>query len=160
MLRKFNRNRKWAAALGAVFLLAAAGAYAYWTGGGSGTGSAATGTTAAITVTQTSVITGLYPGAAATPVAGKFNNTNSGPVYVNDVSATISSVTGPNITGPLPCTAADYQLNGFPVQVRTQVASGAAQGNWSGSASIQMLNSGSNQDGCKGATVNLAYTSD
>ena len=152
-------NRKAAIALGAVFLLAAAGAYAYWTGGGSGTGSAATGTSVGITVTQTTTPTGLYPGGPTAALAGKFNNTNAGPVYVNDVSASISSVTGPNITVPNPCTAADYQLNGFPVSVDAQVAAGTAQGNWSG-ASIQLLNAGTNQNGCKGATVNIAYTSD
>ena len=156
MFRKFNR--KAAIAIGAVLLLTAGGAYAYWTGGGSGTGSAATDTTVGITVTQTTTPTGLYPGGPTAALAGKFNNTNAGPVYVNDVNATISSVTGPNIDASNPCTADDYRLNGFPVSVDAQVPAGTAQGNWSG-ASIELLNAGTNQDGCKGATVNLAYTS-
>jgi predicted ribosomally synthesized peptide with SipW-like signal peptide len=156
MFRKLNI---WTvAALGAVLLLAATGAYAYWTQSGTGTGTAATGTTTGITVTQTATPSGLYPGGPTAALAGQFNNTNAGSVYVNQVSATISSVTGPNITVPNPCTAADYQLNGFPVTVAALVPSGTAQGSWSG-ASIQMLNAGTNQDGCKGATVNLAYTS-
>jgi ABC-type glycerol-3-phosphate transport system substrate-binding protein len=155
MFRKLNRKTL---AIGAVLLLAAAGAYAYWTSGGTGSGSAATGTTTGITVTQTTTPTGLVPGGPTKPLAGKFNNTNDGPVRVNQVNATISSVTGPNITGPNPCTAADYQLNGFPVTVGVDVPSGTAVGDWSG-ASIQMLNTASNQDGCKGATVNIAYTS-
>jgi hypothetical protein len=146
-------------ALGTVVLLAAAtGAYAYWTNSGSGSGTAATGTNVAITVTQTSTPSGLYPGGPTAALSGKFNNTNASAVYVNDVSATITSVTGPNITGPTPCTAADYQLNGFPVTVDAQVPSGTAQGAWTG-GSIQLLESGSNQDGCKSATVNLTYTS-
>ena len=151
-------SRKGVAVMGVLFLLSAAGAYAYWTGGGSGSGSAATGTTVGITVTQTSTPTGLYPGATAAPLAGKFNNTNAATVYVNEVNASISSVTGPNITVPNPCTAADYQLNGFPVQVDAEVPAGSAQGNWTG-PSVQLLNTASNQDGCKGATVNIAYTS-
>lgn len=155
MFRKINRKTL---AIGAVLLLAAAGAYAYWTGGGSGSGSAATGTTVGLTVTQTTTPTGLVPGGPTKALAGKFNNTNDGPVYVNEVNASISSVTGPNITVPNPCTAADYQLNGFPVQVDAEVDSGTAQGDWSG-ASIELLNTSSNQDGCKGATVNIAYTS-
>ena len=155
MFRKLNRKTL---AIGAVFLLAAAGAYAYWTGGGSGSGSAATGTTVGLTVVQTTTPTGLVPGGPTKALAGNFNNTNDGPVHVNQVNATISSVTGPNITVPNPCTAADYQLNGFPVTVNAQVPSGTAQGNWSG-ASIQLLNTATNQDGCKGATVNIAYTS-
>jgi hypothetical protein len=156
MFRKLNR--KTVAAFGAVFLLVAAGAYAYWTNGGSGSGSAATGSNVAITVTQTTTPSGLYPGGPTAPLAGAFNNTNASKVYVNEVNATISSVTGPNITVPNPCTAADYQLNGFPVQVDAEVNSGTAQGSWTG-ASIQLLNTATNQDGCKGATVNLAYTS-
>ena len=146
------------ATIGACTLMAAAAGYAYWTNGGSGTGSAATGTNVAITVTQTTTPSGLYPGGPTAALAGQFNNTNGGSVYVNQVSATIASVTGPNITVPNPCTAADYQLNGFPVTVAAQVPSGTGQGSWTG-ASIQLLNSATNQDGCKGATVNLAYTS-
>jgi hypothetical protein len=156
MFRKFNR--KTVVVIGSLFLLVVGGAYAYWTSGGSGSGSAATGTTVGITITQTSTPTGLYPGGSPAALAGAFNNTNSGPVYVNDISATISSVTGPNITVPNPCTAADYRLNGFPVSVDAQVAAGTAQGSWSG-ASVELLNSGTNQDGCKNATVNVSYTS-
>jgi hypothetical protein len=157
MFRKLNR-KSLAASIGVLFLLAGVGAYAYWTNGGSGSGSAATGSNVAITVTQTTTPSGLYPGGPAAALSGKFNNSNAGTVYVHEVDATIASVTGPNITVQTPCTADDYQLNGFPVTVDAEVASGTAQGSWTG-ASIQLLNSASNQDGCKGATVNLAYTS-
>jgi hypothetical protein len=156
MSRKFKR---WSiAAVGAFTLLAAAGGYAYWTNSGSGTGTAATGTNVGITVTQTTTPSGLYPGGPTAALSGQFNNTNASKVYVHQVSATIASVTGPNITVPNPCTAADYQLNGFPVTVDAEVASGTGQGSWTG-ASVQLLDSVTNQDGCKGATVNLAYTS-
>jgi hypothetical protein len=154
-------SRKAAASAGvAVVLIAAAGAYAYWTNGGSGTGSAATGTNVAIVVTQTTTPTALYPGGPTAALAGAFNNTNASPVRVHQVSATISSVTrtAGAIAGSLPCAVADYQINGFPVTVDAQVPAGSAQGSWTG-ASIQLLDSGVNQDGCKGATVNLAYTS-
>jgi ABC-type glycerol-3-phosphate transport system substrate-binding protein len=145
------------AALAAVSLVAAVGAYAYWTNGGSGSGTAATGTNVAITVTQTSTPSGLYPGGPTAALSGKFNNTNGGPVYVHQIVAAIASVTGPNIDGGHPCAAGDYQLNGSPVTVDAEIPSGTAVGAWSG-ASIQLLNSATNQDGCKGATVNLTYT--
>jgi hypothetical protein len=154
-------SRKAAASAGvAVVLIAATGAYAYWTNGGSGTGSAATGTNVAIVVTQTTTPTALYPGGPTAALAGAFNNTNASPVRVHQVSATISSVTrtAGAIAGSLPCAVADYQINGFPVTVDAQIPAGSAQGSWTG-ASIQLLDSGVNQDGCKGATVNLAYTS-
>lgn len=133
-------------------------AYAYWTNGGSGSGTASTGSTAAITVTQTTTPTGLYPGGSAASLAGKFNNTNDSAVYVNQISASIASVTGPNIDASNPCDANDYQLTGFPVTVQAEIPSGSAQGSWSGGG-IRLLNRASNQNGCKGATVNLTYTS-
>jgi hypothetical protein len=139
-------------------VLVAVGAYAYWTNGGSGSGSAATGTNAAITVTQTTVPAGLYPGGAASSLAGKFNNTNDGPVHVNEVSATIGAITGPNITVGTPCTADDYALDGFPVTVNADIAAGTAVGAWTG-GTIAMVETGVNQDGCKGATVTISYTS-
>ena len=155
-----HKLKRWLiASAGAVALLGVvAGAYAYWTNSGTGAGTAATGTNVGITVTQTTTPSGLYPGGPTAALSGKFNNTNAGAVYVNQVSASIASVTGPNITVPNPCTAADYQLNGFPVTVAAEIASGTAQGSWTG-ASIQLLDAVTNQDGCKGATVNLTYTS-
>ena len=156
MSRKFKH---WLiASVGVVTLIAAAGGFAYWTNTGSGTGSAASGTNVGITVTQTTTPTGLYPGGPTAALSGQFNNTNASKVYVHEVSATIASVTGPNITVPTPCTAADYQLNGFPVTVDAEVASGTGQGSWTG-ASLQLLDSATNQNGCKGATVNLTYAS-
>jgi hypothetical protein len=159
MLRAFKLKAVVALAATGVVLIAAFAAYAYWTNSGSGGGSAATGTNAAITVTQTTAPTGLYPGGPTAALAGKFNNTNDSKVYVHQVLATIASVTGPNIVAvTAPCTAGDYQLNGFPVTVDAEIPAGTAQGSWTG-ASIQMLNPLTNQDGCKGATVNLTYSS-
>ena len=153
MFRKLNR--KTVSVIGAVFLLAAVGAYAYWTGGGTGSGSAATGTSVAITVTQTSTPSGLYPGGPNAALSGTFTVPSASTVHVNEINATIASVTGPNIDGSNPCDENDYRLNGFPVVVNAAVTDGDP---WSG-ASIQLLNSGTNQDGCKGATVGLTYTS-
>jgi hypothetical protein len=142
-----------------VVLAGAAAAYAYWTNSGSGTGSAQTGTNAAITVNQTSTVSGLFPGGPAQGLSGNFDNSNSGPVFVTSVNAAISSVTGPNITAGTPCDASDYQLAGFPVAIGREIPSGSGVDSWSG-GSVQMVNKPTvNQDGCKGATVNIAYTS-
>ena len=56
------------------------------------------------------------------------------------------------------CTIADYALSGFPVAVGNEIASGTGVGTWSG-GSVRLLNSSTNQDSCKGATINIAYTS-
>lgn len=156
MSSKFRRIT--AVTLGSVSLVAAVGAYAFWTNGGAGSGSATTGTNAAITVTQTSTPSGMYPGGPAQALSGKFDNTNSGSVYVHQVIATIASVTAPSSDGTHPCDEDDYLLGGSAASVDAQVSSGTAVGSWSG-PTIRLLDSLSNQDGCKEATVNLTYAS-
>jgi hypothetical protein len=154
MFRKFNR--KAVATAGAIFVIAAGGAYAYWTQGGSGTGSAANGTTVGITVNQTSVITGMYPGGPAQALSGTFTNTNSGPVFVATVTAALTSVTGS--TGTPACTIADFQLNNPVVTKNAEIPSGTGVGAWTG-PTVQLKNLATNQDACKSASVNLSYTS-
>ena len=151
-------SRKWKVAITTVALLACASvAFAYWTSIGSGTGDAATGSSGAITVVQTSSVAGLFPGGPAQTLSGNFNNPNAGQVFVGSITATISGVTGPNIDASNPCTAADYQLGGFPVTVNAQIPTGTGVGSWTG-GTLSMVNSATNQNGCKGATVAIAYT--
>ena len=144
----------------AVILAASTGAIAHWTVHGSGGGAAASGVSTSVTITQTTTPNGLFPGGPPADLAGAFDNANDGPVVVDSVSATVSSITRTvaAINAALPCLAADYQLSGFPATVATPIPSGTNVGSWSG-GSIQLLDSGANQDGCKGATVNLAYSS-
>jgi hypothetical protein len=144
--------------IAAVTVLAGGGAaFAYWTAGGSGTGTAATSAgTTPVTAVQTSTVTAMQPGDTAQTLTGKFNNTNTNPVYVSTVTASISSITkAGGAVGA--CTASDYTLANPVMTVNAEVASGTAQGAWTG-ATIKFANNASvNQDGCKGATVNLAY---
>jgi hypothetical protein len=143
-----------------VGLSLSTGALAHWTTGGSGGSTAASAISTSVTVTQTSTPSGLHPGGPAADLAGAFDNANDASVVVNSVSATISSITRTPaaINAALPCLVTDYQLNDVPVTVGAPVPSGTGVGSWTG-ASIQLLDSGLNQDGCKGATVNLAYAS-
>jgi hypothetical protein len=153
MFRRLARPRIGAIAAICV-LVCAAGAYAYWTQGGTGSGSAVTGTNEAVTVNQTSVVTGLYPGGPAQPISGDFTNGNDSPVRVTSVTVTFGSIEG----SPAGCSSADYQINNATATVNAQIPSGDPVGAWSG-PSIQMLNSGSNQNGCKNATINLSFSS-
>jgi hypothetical protein len=154
-LRNFLKKKAVAVAIvGFVVVGGSIAAFAYWTTGGSGTGSAATGTTANITAVQTSTITGLRPGGSAQTLSGNFTNTTNsgGTVYVTSVTASISSVTG----GDGACDATDYTLANAVMTVGADIPAGTAQGAWTG-ATIQFNNKITNQDGCKNATVNLAY---
>jgi hypothetical protein len=155
-MRTFTRKTV-AVATGTVVLLAGAGvAYAYWTAGGSGTGTAATGTNVAIAAVQTTTVTDLKPGGAAQNISGNFTNTNTSPVYVATVTASIASVTkaGGAVAGA--CDATDYTLANPAMTVNAEVPNGTGQGAWTG-ATIAFNNKVANQDACKGATVNLAY---
>ncbi len=138
----------------AITLLLAAGAYAYWTAGGSGTGTAPTSAgTEALVVNQVTVINDMYPGDTAQTISGNFDNGNDGPIRVATVTASIASVTG----GTGACDASDYTLANAAMTVAAEVPVGPGVGAWTG-ATIKFNNKATNQDGCKGATVNLAYT--
>jgi hypothetical protein len=150
--KKTKRGLKVAAIAGGLVLVGGV-AFAYWTQGGTGTGTASTGSTADITVNQTSVVTDLAPGLSAQPLSGNFDNPNNGPVYVTSVKVTIASV---DSTGP--CDPSDYTLTGATMAVGHEVAHGNGVDGWSG-ATIQFNDKAAvNQDGCKNATVHLAYT--
>jgi len=145
--------------IAAVTVLAGGGAaFAYWTAGGSGTGAGTTSaSTANVTVVQTSTVSAMQPGDTAQTLSGTFNNPNSGPAYVATVTAAISSVEkAVGATGT--CDATDYTLATPGMTVNAEIAPGTAKGSWTG-ATVKFNNkAGVNQNACKGATVNFAYT--
>lgn len=156
--KKTRRTRRIAVVSIAALAVAVGGgvAYAYWTAGGSGNGTAATGDTQPLKVNQTSVVTGLYPGGPTQDLEGDFDNPNPGPIRVNGVTLSIASVTKAVGAPAGVCDATDYTIT-QPDPVSAEVPSGNGQGAWTG-ATIQFNNKpAANQDGCKGATVNLHY---
>lgn len=155
---RINLKSKKVLALGVAGTVLTSGiAYAYWSAGGAGTGTAPTNAgTVALTVNQ-AALTEMYPGDSAQTISGTFGNTNDGPVYVTSVTASIASVTEANADATTSCTAADYTLLLPIMTVNQSVVVGDPVGTWSG-ATIQFNNTGANQDACKGATVNLAYS--
>ena len=144
--------------LGVVISLVAAGAaFAYWTAGGSGTGTGSTaGAQSALTANQTTTLTAMYPGDSAQTISGNFNNPNSGPIYVSTVTVSIASVTQAAGAPAGTCDDTDYTLGSTTMAVGAEVPAGNAKGAFTG-ATIKFNNKATNQDACKGATVNLAY---
>lgn len=152
-------TKKTSITAGLVLALVAGGgaAFAYWTTTGTGSGTAAAGTNVAITVVQTSTPSNVNPGAAAQVLSGNFNNTNTGPVYVTSVTASIASVTkASDAPAAGTCTAADYVLTGATMAVGRQIPAGTAQGTWTG-ATIAFNNTAASQDACKNATITFSY---
>ncbi len=156
-MRTHSTKKKTAVVTLALLFAGGGAAFGYWTVGGSGTGTASTGTTADIAVVQTSTLTPMFPGDSAQGLSGTFDNANDGPVYVGTVTASISSVDKAVGAPAGTCDASDYTLAGAAMTVNAEVPVGSGQGAWSG-ATIRFTNKATNQDACKGATVNLAYT--
>jgi hypothetical protein len=156
-MARFTKKSKIALIAAALVLVSGGVAFAYWTTGGSGTGTASTGSGVSnITAVQTSTVSAMSPGDAAQTLSGNFTNTNSGPVYVTSVTASIASVTKAGGAPAGTCDATDYTLANAVMTVNSEIPAGTAQGAWSG-ATIKFNNKVTNQDACKGATVNLAY---
>lgn len=157
LMKLFTKKR--AGAVIAVAVVAVAGAaYAYWTAGGSGTGSAsAASAQTPLTVNQTTTLVPMYPGDSPQTISGNFNNPNSGPIRVGTVTASIGSVTKAGGAPAGTCDATDFTLASAAMSVDAEVAAGNGVGAFTG-ATIRFNNKASNQDACKGATVNLAYS--
>lgn len=133
------------AGIGAVALTAGA-AFAYWTSTGSGTGSATTDSSTAWAVTIDSTnLQDLSPGGPTETINFHVKNNNSG---VQSLASTTASVTGTSNAG---CTATDFAVGTTSITYGS-VASGATV---NGTFTLQMIDTGANQDACKGVTVNL-----
>jgi hypothetical protein len=154
-VRRFSRKTTIIVTSLALVIVTSVAAYAFWTTSGAGTGSASSGSGTAITVNQTSGVSGLYPGGPAVTLSGNFNNPNANPVFVNAVTATISAVHGGSLPGPS-CTTGDFALGGSTGVVGS-VPFGNGVGSWSG-LTIEMLETGANQDNCKNATLDISYS--
>ena len=138
-----------------VVVASAGAAYAYWTTTGSGVGSATTRTPAAtqLSVSAFSAPTGMAPGIAAAPITVTVKNNDTSNNKAQQVIVTISSVTG----GAGSCSAADYTLSGGTMTTGAADLAPNGTTTFSG-ATLGFFNDPANaQDGCKGATVNLAF---
>ncbi len=130
-------------------------AYAYWTSDGTGSGGAATGTSQDVVINQTSTISAMGPGVAAQVLSGNFDNPGPTAATVTTVTVSISSISGAGVGG---CDAADYVLTGAAMTViGNPIAVGVDVGAWGGATIAFLASATENQDGCKSATVNLAY---
>lgn len=135
-------------AVGTVVAVLATGgiAFAYWTSTGSGTGTATTDTSSAWEVSVDSTdLSDLSPDGPTETVAFHVKNNNSG---VQNLQATVAEVVDTSDAG---CTAADFEVSTTSIAYGN-VASGATV---DGTFTLQMIETGSNQDACKDVTVNL-----
>jgi hypothetical protein len=104
----------------------------------------------------------LYPGGKSSALNLILTNPNSTSETVTSLAAAPQSVNAPNATAAHPCAASDftstaYTGTGFNLPPGTNSLSqlNVPAGQW---PTVSMPDSGTNQDGCKGATVTFAYS--
>ncbi len=109
-----------------------------------------------LTITQTSVMEGLAPGVGPVPIAGIVTNNGADSTDIIAVDVEISGVTTRAGSAPGTCDPSDYYLSDARMPVGRTLAPGGSTA-FAG-ASIGFSNKSTNQDTCKGATVQLLYT--
>lgn len=158
-MRKISKKKLLVAGVATAVIATGGGvALAYWSTTGSGSGSASTSAGASdLTITQTAAPSNMAPGVAPDAIAGTVKNNATNNAYVNTITVSIDSVEqAAGATGT--CDAGDYTLSNAVMNVKQDLAPGASA-TFSGATLGFNNKPTTNQDGCKGATVNLAYVS-
>lgn len=134
------------AAATAILLLVGGIAFAYWTSSGTGTGSATTGTDTAWDVQVDDTTQGiLTPDGPKETIAFSVTNDSTG---TQAFTSAVPSVTGTSSSG---CTAADFNVDNVQIVAGSVAAGGVVNGTFD----LQMVDTGVNQDACRGVTVDL-----
>lgn len=150
-----------------------AGPTGHGTTGPGTTGPATTGPgttappTSPVTAGQPFVIAGNVQGAlqpgVPQPIDLQITNPNASPLVVNSLTASVSAISAPQATASLPCTLSDFSVQAFsgslPLTVpasstRTLAELGVPTAQW---PQISIIDLPTNQDGCRTASVTLAY---
>ena len=166
MLSMLKRKRVRVALVGLAALVFTAGAVAYFTASGTGSGSAQVGNSTSpmnISATITPGTGGLVPGGSPATVSFTVNNSGSGNQYVNTVSLTgvqafSDSAHTINITGTGAGQCDTSQVSMATVTEGQDVPSGGPT-TLGTNGSLVFHDSGSNQDGCKGAYLVASFNS-
>jgi hypothetical protein len=112
-----------------------------------------------LTITQTSVNVGLSPTEAPSLIVGRVTNNGPDDTFLTAIVVSIGSIV--KATGAMPgtCDASDYVLVDPRMAVGVQLAPDGGSAEFSG-ARIGFNDKSTNQDACKGATVELHYVAE
>lgn len=153
----------------AALTVGAIGAYAYWSTTGTGSGKAFDGTSSPVTITGTA-LTALYP---ATTTSVTFTAANPGAskqsiqtIHLVSVAAYVSDAARTTGTTPIVgCGGANLVTNDFSMPdlavapaTDGQIAAGATAQAITAAGVLTMNNLTTNQDLCKGAFLELTFT--
>lgn len=140
-------------------VMAAIGAYAYFTSTGSGSGSATVGTATSWTVSVAHVSGGpLYPGAGTENKTYTVTNAGSGNQQLNQVTMRVANADG-SAWASGTCTKDDFSVDGAAAGATATDTYGLPGHNYAGGAgtgavafTVQMVETGSDQNDCQGTT--------
>jgi len=149
MKKHLSKKRVVLAAIVVVALAIASGvAYAYFSSSGNGTGAAGVGTSTSFTVAQVGTVSDLVPGGAAKNVTVRVTNPVGSPKQaLSALAITVTSASGT-------CNGAWFTPTSPTIATPIVLAAGAST---DVVGQIQMVESDTLQDSCKGASVNLAF---
>jgi hypothetical protein len=94
----------------------------------------------------------------------QISNPNTVPITISSLSASVRSVGAPNATPSLPCALSDFSMQQYsgPLPLTVPASStlslaqlGASSAQW---PQVSIIDRPTDQDGCQGATVTLAYS--
>jgi hypothetical protein len=133
------------------------------TSAGAGTGDVDPASTAGPFTIEGSLTEPISPGVSA-PLNLRLTNPHSAPMSVTQLRVTVQKVSAPNADVARPCTIADFAVDqasggieiGVPARATSTLSTlGLARATM---PQVGMLDRSVNQDGCKGASLTLAYT--
>jgi len=145
--------------LGLVAGLTLAGtgvAFAYWTSTGVGDGTAETGESVVFAISSEDAVGGpLTPGGATQTVDFTVTNPSTGYQSLAGVTISVATADGSPWAPATDCSAADYTA---VITSPPETGPIAPNGSVDGQATISMIESGENQDGCQNLDVPLYFT--
>jgi LPXTG-motif cell wall-anchored protein len=109
-----------------------------------------------LTITQTSTMDDLRPGAEPKPIAGIVVNNGPDDTFVTAIVVSIEAVDRSDDAVPGRCDATDYVLLDVHMPVGETLGPYGGTAVFKGAA-IGLTNKSTNQDACQGATVTLRY---
>jgi len=161
-MKRLINKKTVAVALSAGLVFGGGGvASAYFVSSGSGSGTATVGTVGGtdIAITSTGPTDSIYPGAPPVGFTVQAQNTGLGNEHVNDVTIAVAKDGSGNVLDAAGVPIAGCQASWFsvdtPLIVGTTLSPGASSS--SVDSTIALNETGTNQDGCKGAVVKLIF---
>jgi len=130
---------------------------------GSGTAEGGTGWSTGLFSITGNVVEPISPGVMV-PLDLSFSNHRDFEISITDLTVTISNVIAPNADNVNSCLMADFAIDQAPDDLRITLAAGATNSlsglglvltSW---PRMGMFDRPVDQDGCKGASLTLAYT--